>query len=631
MKRCFTLALLAGWLAAVQVNPAQAEVTSISAWQHLPVLDNGRVMPLDSYARHLLLGFSGKSTLDRKPAALWLARVLFTPEDCREDTIFLVDHPEVVQALGLPAEGRDRYSYAQLEPHLDELNRLARAAFNLDENLRSPVETGIMRLFNHLILYQRLTESLAFTVPRPEFDIAQEDLRRDLDVAPDQRMAPYDILARKDRIEALLKLSPASTGPLDAYQQELRRLGASLRMWIQRRDDLPPSMIPPPGALAGQPWLGPWEALNRSEGQQDLAREVKSLHDLAVAFRGGQQEAFDLAARALAGSVAGRMPDPKPLSRLQLEVQYNQSDAFYCSELLYGSAFLLALLSVPFRGRWLYGAACLLIGLALVPHTYGIIARMLIMNRPPVTNLYTTFVFVSWMCALIGLTLELLQRNRLGLITASSMGLSLLMTAARFGSEGDTMGVMVAVLDSNFWLATHVVTISIGYAGCCASGLLGHFYLLQALRRTPDDPGLKETDRAVYGAQAFGLIFTFLGTMLGGVWADQSWGRFWGWDPKENGALVIVLWSAVLFHARLAGLIGARGFAAGSVLGIIGVLLAWLGVNLLNVGLHAYGFTSGIARGLAISCGAEILFVLLVTPWARKQTEAARVDVPPGS
>src|SRR6185369_122870 len=133
---------------------------------------------------------------------------------------------------------------------------------------------------------------------------------------------------------------------------------------------------------------------------------------------------------------------------------------------------------------------------ALLPHTYGIVSRMIIMGRPPVTNLYSTFIFVSWVSALISLTVELFQRNRLGLITAGAMGLALLMTSARFGTDGDTMGVMVAVLDSNFWLATHVVAISIGYAGCATAGLLGHIYMLQAIKRPEDDPVLKETFQA---------------------------------------------------------------------------------------------------------------------------------------
>jgi ABC-type transport system involved in cytochrome c biogenesis permease subunit len=165
-----------------------------------------------------------------------------------------------------------------------------------------------------------------------------------------------------------------------------------------------------------------------------------------------------------------------------------------------------------------------------------------------------------------------------------------------------------------------VVTITMGYAGCVAAGVLGHLYLLQALRKPLHDAGMQSILRAIYGLLAFGLIFSFLGTMLGGVWADQSWGRFWGWDPKENGALLIVLWCAILFHARIAGMIGPLGMAAGSVLGIIVVLMAWLGINLLGVGLHSYGFTSGLARGLWTAVAFEVSFVVATLMLIQRRT-----------
>ena len=124
----------------------------------------------------------------------------------------------------------------------------------------------------------------------------------------------------------------------------------------------------------------------------------------------------------------------------------------------------------------------------------------------------------------------------------------------------------------------------------------------------------------MYAALAFGLAFTCIGTVMGGIWADQSWGRFWGWDPKENGALLIIIWCAILFHARLAGWIGRLGLAAGSIGAIIAVVLAWFGVNLLGVGLHAYGFTSGAARGLLVFLVAELLFLAVAMPLIRKRS-----------
>ena len=595
----------------------QAKVDSLKVWQHVPVLENGRVMPMDSYARQKLLSFSGRSTFDRQPASLWMARVFFTPDDTREDAIFLVDNPEVVEALGLEAEGRGRYSYAQLEPSMPELSRLARAAFHLENDARSQVETELMRLFNNLMEYGKLIQAFDFALPRPDFDIKNADLRRDLDLPADAEITLVDLRSRKARIDAQLELHADSRSAKDEYEEELFRVATALRMWSRQRTDLPPAIIPL-RSRGDATWISPWDAFSAGRSTDDGSRDIELLQDMARAYRGGEQVAFDLAARSFINGVGKRLENPRTMKLIKAEVVLNSADAFYRAELLYGLAFIVALLSVPFRGKWMYRIALGLLLLAVVPHTYGIVARMVIMGRPPVTNLYSTFIFVSWVCVAIGLAVEYFQKNRLGLITGSSMGLALLLTSGRFGTDNDTMGVMVAVLDSNFWLATHVVTISIGYAGCCAAGLLGHIYLLQALRRSPNDPGLKETYNATYGALAFGLIFSFLGTMLGGVWADQSWGRFWGWDPKENGALVIVLWSAILFHAKLDGMIGARGFAAGAVLGIIGVLAAWIGVNLLGVGLHSYGFTSGLARGLLIATIVEIAFVAITVPLARK-------------
>ena len=94
----------------------------------------------------------------------------------------------------------------------------------------------------------------------------------------------------------------------------------------------------------------------------------------------------------------------------------------------------------------------------------------------------------------------------------------------------------------------------------------------------------------MYGITCFATLFSFVGTILGGIWADQSWGRFWGWDPKENGALLIVLWNAIILHARWGGLVRDRGLAVMSVFGNIVVSLSWFGVNMLGVGLHSYGF-----------------------------------------
>jgi ABC-type transport system involved in cytochrome c biogenesis permease subunit len=172
--------------------------------------------------------------------------------------------------------------------------------------------------------------------------------------------------------------------------------------------------------------------------------------------------------------------------------------------------------------------------------------------------------------------------------------------------------MMQAVLDSNFWLATHVVTITFGYAAMFLAGILAAICIfLRAFTRALTRETTAATTRMVYGIVCFATLFSFAGTVLGGIWADQSWGRFWGWDPKENGALLIVLWNAVFLHARRGGLAGMRGLMAMAVFGNIVTAWSWFGTNLLEVGLHSYGFTSGGAIALATFVAAMLLVIVL--------------------
>ena len=155
------------------------------------------------------------------------------------------------------------------------------------------------------------------------------------------------------------------------------------------------------------------------------------------------------------------------------------------------------------------------------------------------------------------------------------------------------MEVLQAVLDTNFWLATHVVVITIGYAATFLAGFLGIVYSScgRLHARSRQCHSRKALRRMIYGVVCFAILFSFVGTVLGGIWADQSWGRFWGWDPKENGALLIVLWNALILHARWGGLVRERGIAVLAVFGNIVTAWCWFGTNMLGVGLHSYGFT----------------------------------------
>jgi ABC-type transport system involved in cytochrome c biogenesis permease subunit len=557
MKRNICLILPALWLFSAAALSAS---TNLDPFQRIVVLEEGRKKPLDTFARNLLKQFSGRSSLSGMNASAWLARVFFTPEQTFDDKIFLVNQPDVLAAIGLGGEGRGRYSFSQLRPGLDRLHELAFQYANREDSGKGRVENETLRLFYNVSTYYSLLDAFG--------------------------SAPAGAEANQDR---------------------------------QSAPGLP--AIVPLGGGPGETWLSPAQVQARGVSlPAAVQREISLLTRAARSYADGRGTDFGQALTAFNRSVQNRLgPQAVRSSRISLEIFYNRTDPFSKAELAYGLALLFLLISLAFRRLWLERLSLLCLLLGFLPHTFGMAARMLIMSRPPVTNLYETFVFVAWAGVAMGLLMAWWQKKALGILAGGLAGLVFLVIAGRYSLDGDTMGMLAAVLDSNLWLATHVVTISLGYAGCVVAGIIGHAVIIQELL-DPRSSSAASTARPLYAALAFGLAFTCIGTVMGGIWADQSWGRFWGWDPKENGALLIIIWCAILFHARLAGWIGHIGLAAGSIGAIITVVLAWFGVNLLGVGMHAYGFTSGAARGLMAFVAGELIFLAVAVPLIRKKS-----------
>jgi len=290
---------------------------------------------------------------------------------------------------------------------------------------------------------------------------------------------------------------------------------------------------------------------------------------------------------------------------------FNTFAPFARAQGLYVIALLLACFSWLKMSRGLTNTAFYLIGLACVLHTVGLIFRMYLEGRPPVTNLYSSAVFVGWGAVLLGWILERIYRNGIGSCVAALVGFSTLIIAAHLSKEGDTMEMMRAVLDTNFWLATHVVCITIGYSATFLAGFLAIVYIVRGVF-TPTlekDTG-KSLARMAYGIICFATFFSFVGTVLGGIWADQSWGRFWGWDSKENGALMIVVWNAIILHCRWGGFVKDRGLMALAVFGNIVTAWSWFGVNMLGIGLHSYGFMDSAFHTLQWFGISQILLIL---------------------
>ena len=218
--------------------------------------------------------------------------------------------------------------------------------------------------------------------------------------------------------------------------------------------------------------------------------------------------------------------------------------------------------------------------------------------------------FIGWGAVVLGLVLERFYKDGIGIVVAACIGFLSLIVAHNLSLDGDTMVMMQAVLDTNFWLATHVVVVTLGYASTFVAGFLALVYILRGVfTRTLGEKTAKGLARMVYAIVCFATLFSFVGTVLGGIWADQSWGRFWGWDPKENGALIIVLWNALILHLRWGGMIRERGLMNCAIVGNIVTSWSWFGVNMLGIGLHSYGFMSGAFMWLMLFVGSQLLLI----------------------
>ena len=356
---------------------------------------------------------------------------------------------------------------------------------------------------------------------------------------------------------------------------------------------------------------------------------------MADAYRQGKSAEFNRALADYQGWLESRFP--KEIRKGAAEFYYNDVKAFLHATIIYICAFVLACVGIltltvmPALAESLRRSSYYLIILAGLIHTFGLIFRMALEGRPPVTNLYSSAIFIGWAAMVIGIVVERIYRVGLGCIVASLAGFITLLIAHNLALGGDTMEMLRAVLDTNFWLATHVVVVTLGYASTFFAGLLAVIYIFLGvftpLLNRPLEPANtgtsgsrssrsatpinwgKALSKMVYGVVCFATLFSFVGTVLGGIWADQSWGRFWGWDPKENGALLIVLWNAIILHARWGGLVRDRGLVNLAIFGNIVTSFSWFGVNMLGIGLHSYGFMDAAFKWLMFFMGSQLALI----------------------
>ncbi len=530
----------------------------------IPVMKGGRLMPLSSASADILRFVYGKSSvkIDGKWASSteWLVYINAHKLKASEQKFFSTNNRELQNLLRI--KGR-YYSYQDFEKIFEKAFEAANAPD------ATPFTKACRLAIEKIAVYEAASNSLSFYLegasPRQTFEM-WKDLTG--------RAASEIENAKKENRK------PNSALLADTYQylQAFQEIKA-------RHDELKNSNILV--VANNDSWQTPLDSLLDAAPSENKIETFSRYGDIVENIASNNPTDATLHIKELENIL-------KPSLKIRFENFANRLDIFYRGAILYAVATLVLLAGLvikKYRNLSL-SASTVFIVCGLFMQVLGIVARMYIQMRPPVTNLYSSVIFTGMAAVIISLFLMFKRDKKIYALVAAPVGFLSLVVALNLPYSGDTMGRMVAVLNSNFWLTAHIVPMMLGYCGVFLAGFAASLKLIfnaVKLGNVSEDSNI-ETAKTVYAILCFALVFAFAGTMLGGVWANMSWGRFWGWDPKENGALMVVLWSAFTIHLYIFKYVKPRAFLALAVLGNIVAAWAWFGVNMLGVGLHSYGF-----------------------------------------
>ncbi|MGZ3693274.1 MAG: cytochrome c biogenesis protein [Bdellovibrionota bacterium] len=458
-------------------------------------------------------------------------------------------------------------------------------------------------------------------------------LRKDLGLKEDEKFFSPAELMHSQRLMPLfqeLDAKAKAQEKLDAYFTSVQRLANQMSFLQEVVTGRALRLIPPTPEQwkTSDSWLG----FDKFSDEQKLRFAL-----MAAGFTSPEENVRTRLPDYIAAF--GKMahdtnPNLYPQARdMGLEVHFNRLHPFRWAWVL----SLLAAIMMSFalfspQKKW-YVTAMSLYGATFLFQIYGFGLRCWIAGRPPVSNMYESVIWVAFGCMLFGMIFELIYRKRVIALGALIFGTIALVIADNVGGViDDGIHPLEAVLRDNMWLTIHVLTITLGYAAFSLSMILGNLGLG---RRVFFDTESKEVPFRLlafyaYRAVQVGVILLAAGTILGGVWADYSWGRFWGWDPKETWALIALLGYLALLHARFRGMVRPFGFLSGCVVAFLGVVMAWYGVNfVLGQGKHTYGFSSGGVSYMATFCTVQLLFFGWAM-WRQKSFERqAKLEVKP--
>jgi ABC-type transport system involved in cytochrome c biogenesis permease subunit len=566
------LAVAAACIAANWLPPKTAKDDfDLGRFGEIPVLVGGRMKPLDTVARNSLLIIHGKQELrleggKRLSAMQWLTDTLFNASVADQYPVFVVQNADVLGLFGWQQSDRKYFSFAEFTPFLKQIDEQAGQSDKLEGVQRSAYQSAILNLRNGLSLYQRLKNSV-----QPE---GAENFTAELD----RYANALPVAAKSARQRAMGE--NFDKAKLDDVAQMIQR--------YERLSEMAYVLAIPPNQLNDE-WHSLGNSLLRSVGMGEIHPIVAEYAVIGDTYRANDRTLFNQHVQLVTDWFAKEQPNTT--KRASFEFLFNRLQPFSQSMTLYVLAFLLACASWLGSSSLLRRSAFFVLLLALAIHTFGLVSRMYLQERPPVTNLYSSAIFIGWGAVIVALILERIFKDGIGAACAGAIGFVTLIIAHHLAGSGDTLEMLQAVLDTNIWLATHVVAITTGYSAMFLAGMLAIIYVVRGVfTRSLKKQTADSLARMTYGVVCFATLFSFVGTVLGGIWADQSWGRFWGWDPKENGAVLIVLWCAIILHARWGGFIRQRGLMIMALFGNIVTSFSWFGVNMLGVGLHSYGF-----------------------------------------
>lgn len=445
---------------------------------------------------------------------------------------------------------------------------------------------------------------------RPYVRVDGQALKEELGLDPKQRRFSFQALVNNPRLQELVdrgfmlersgdKLPELEKEALDAYLRIERAAN------IMSGADL--SVVPL--LHSDGSWTTPQEL--RDSEDESLRAIYRGFADLAAAYHADDADAFGRTADRLGEMLRAVNPQAYPESAaLDRELLYNRLNAFGWAWKLYLLGFLTLLFTGFAKRRTGYRAGMLLLTIGLGLHTAGIALRWQIAGRAPVSDMYESLLFMGWGIIVIGMGLELyLRRSYFGL-PAGWMGFLALMFAETLPLDS-SINPLAPVLANTSWLAIHVMTIMLSYSAFALAMAMGHVVLGLQFFRPGKGELLSTLSTLLYKTLQVGLVFLAAGIAFGAIWANESWGRYWGWDPKETWSLITFFAYLSIVHARYAGWIHHFGLAVTSIAGFLSVIMTYYGVNfLLGAGLHSYGFSSGGTLWAGLYTAFEIGVIL---------------------